>query len=261
MLLDADLKSISKAATTIGDAIEETGRRLAAAGGSPALQDISKYQVLMLWPVTDGVRISRILQFTDARQGYKLDWAAWHRGLNADDQRSVELRELNRARLYFDVRLVPIAAADLQTIHRTVKDKRELARTSLERFSSTHFYSIVANKWNPDVYAPLRERESRRADDARDWYKRVTADPTNIHRSIAQALTLLGLKSTPEAKIKTRNGSVRADVLVERDGGPRSDVLIEVKAFAPENTMPSTITDAVRSTLRKHAVLAGFIQR
>lgn len=150
LLLEDDLKRISQNSSTIGDAIEETGRQLGAAGASPALQDISKYQVVMLWPVTDGLRISRILQFTDARQGYKLDWAAWHRSLNGDDQRSVELRELNRARLYFDVRLVPIAAADLETIFRNSKDKRDLAKTSLERFSSTHFYSIVTNKWNPD---------------------------------------------------------------------------------------------------------------
>jgi hypothetical protein len=261
LLLEGDLKAISKSSSTIGEAIEETGRRLASAGASPALQDISKYQVVMLWPVTDGTRISRILQFTDARQGYKLDWAAWQRSLNADDQRSVELRELNRARLYFDVRLVPIAAADLQTIWRAPKDKREVSKTSLERFSSTHFFSIVSNKWNPDAYASLRERESKRADDAREWYKGVTNDPTNIHRGIANALSLLGIRSTHETKIKTRNGSVRADVLAERDGGPRSEVMIELKAFAPENTMPSTISDAVRGTLRKHAVLAGFIQR
>lgn len=107
----------------------------------------------------------------------------------------------------------------------------------------------------------MRERESKRAEEARDWYKQVTREPTDIHRSIAKALTLLGVKSSHEAKIKTGNGSIRADVLAERDGGSRSEVLIELKAFAPENTMPSTITDAVRSTLRKLAVLAGFIRK
>ena len=155
-LLEPELIAIGKKAKTLGEAIEETGTHLV--GGEPALQDISKYQVVMLWPVTNSTRISRIQQFTDSRQGYKLNWSAWYQSLNGDEQRSSELRELNRARLYFDVRLVPIAAADLQGIFRP-KDREVIPRAGLDRFGKTRFYSIVAGTWNPDNYAPLRERE------------------------------------------------------------------------------------------------------
>jgi hypothetical protein len=258
MLLEPELQEISKKAASIGQAIEEVGRRLTA--GSPVLQDISRYQVFMLWPVTDSTRIARIQQFTDARQGYKLNWSAFFQSLAIEDQRSHELRELNRARLYFDLRLVPIAAADLQGICRR-DDGDEIPKAALGRFSKTHFYSLIKRKWDPDSYAPLRERESQRADDARAWYGRATGDPTRIGKSIAKALTELGVRAFHERKVKTPHGSVRADVLAERDGGPRSEVIIELKAFAPENTRPSSISDAVKSTLRKHAILLGFLKR
>jgi hypothetical protein len=188
MLLEPELQEISKKAASIGQAIEEAGRRLTA--GSPVLQDISRYQVFMLWPVTDSTRIARIQQFTDARQGYKLNWSAFFQSLAIEDQRSHELRELNRARLYFDLRLVPIAAADLQGICRR-DDGDEIPKAALGRFSNTHFYSLIKRKWDPDSYAPLRERESQRADDARAWYGRATGDPTRIGKSIAKALTEL----------------------------------------------------------------------
>ena len=119
----------------------------------------------------------------------------------------------------------------------------------------------IARKWNPNSYAPLRERDSKRADEARIWYEAVTQDPTGIGKSIAKALTQLGLKSFYEKKIQSPHGNVRADVLVERNSGPRSEVIVELKAFAPENTRPSSISDAVGGTLRKHAILAGFIKR
>jgi hypothetical protein len=255
-LLETDLVSISKKAATIGEAIEETGRRLSVDG--QALQDISKYQVMMLWPVTDSTRISRILQFTAARQGYKLDWSAWFRSLNADEQKALELRELNRARLYFDVRLIPIAAADLQGIYRPGDT---IPRAGLDRFGKTHFFSLIAGKWKPEAYAPLRERESQRADAAREWYKSATGDPTGIGKSIAEALRELGISAHHETKLKSPNGSLRADVLAERGGGPRSEVIVELKAFSPQNTRPSSISEAVRATLRKHAIFAGFLKR
>jgi len=257
-LLAPDLAALSKQAKTLGDAIEETGRRLT--DKQPALQDMSKYQVVMLWPVTDSTRISRIQQFTDSRQGYKLNWSAWFQSLNGDEQKSSELRELNRARLYFDVRLIPIAAADLRIIYRPT-DTKEIPRTVLDRFGKTHFYTILSGAWNPESYAPLRERDSKRAVEAREWYETVTQDPTGIGKSIAQALTALGLKSHYEAKLKSPNGSLRADVLVDRGGGLRSEVIVEIKAFAPENTRPSSISEAVRATLRKHAIFAGFLKR
>ena len=98
----------------------------------------------MLWPVTDGLRITRIQQFTDPRQGYKLDWNAWYRQLNSDDQQQLPVREFNRAGLYFDVRLVPIAAADLHPLCRDLDTaKVELGASYLERFKSTHLFSII----------------------------------------------------------------------------------------------------------------------
>jgi hypothetical protein len=71
---------------------------------------------------------------------------------------------------------------------------------------------------------------------------------------------MLGMKSHHEAKLKSPNGSLRADVLCERNGGPRSEVIVELKAFAPEYTRPSSISEAVRATLRKHALFAGFLK-
>lgn len=258
-LLETDLIEISNAAATLGEAIEQTGHRLT--GAEPVLQDISKYQLMLLWPVTDATRIERILRFTDSRQGYKLNWSAWLQSLNVEDQRSIELRQLNRARLYFDVRLVPIAAADLQGIYRP--DAAELMpKAALDRFSKTHFYSLVAGTWNPATYATLRERgESQRADEARLWYQSVTSDPTSIGKSIARALTKLGIRSDHEFKLKSPNGSLRADVLCERNAGIRPEVIVELKAFSPDNTRPSSIAEAVRATLRKHAIFAGFIKR
>ncbi|MDO9383661.1 MAG: hypothetical protein Q7T86_12430 [Hyphomicrobiaceae bacterium] len=257
-LLEPELAQISKTATSIGDAIEQVGNKVS--GNDPTLQDLSKYQVMMLWPVTDSTRISRIQQFTDSRQGYKLNWSAWFQSLNADEQRATELRELNRARLYFDVRLIPIAAADLQAIYKP-NEKDVISRTALDRFSKTHFYSIATGSWNPDNYAPLRERESQRADAARTWYETVTGEPTLIGKSIAKALTGLGMKAHYEAKLRSPHGTLRADVLADRGGGPRSEVIVELKAFAPENTRPSSISEAVRATLRKHALFAGFLRR
>jgi hypothetical protein len=115
-IIDTDLSEISDDSPTIGSAIEKVGDKLSKY--TTSLHDLSTYLVVMLWPVTDGLRITRIQQFSDARQGYKLDWNSYYRQLNADDQRQLPLKEYNRARLYFDMRLVPIAAADLHPLCR-----------------------------------------------------------------------------------------------------------------------------------------------
>ena len=176
-LIQEDLEQVSREADTIGTAIERVGSRLSQHVHS--LHDLSTYQVIMLWPVTDGQRIARVQQFSDARQGYKLDWNAWYRQLNEDDRRQLPLRELNRARLYFDLRLVPIAAADLHPLCKDLEDEKYVLHKSyLDRFQSTHFYSIVNGTWDPTSYKPLRERESDRADAARLWYETVTSTPT-----------------------------------------------------------------------------------
>lgn len=57
-LLAADLGEVGKSAKTLGEAIEQIGKRLATK--MPSLQDMSSHQVIMVWPVTDSTRISRI---------------------------------------------------------------------------------------------------------------------------------------------------------------------------------------------------------
>lgn len=259
-LLDMDLADISSDAPTLGTAIEETGLKLA--NYATTLHDLSTYLVVMLWPVTDGLRITRIQQFTDPRQGYKLDWNAWYRQLNSDDQAGLPLREYNRARLYFDVRLIPIAAADIHPLCRDLdNDSVEPGNSYLERFKNTHFFSVVSGNWSPDTYAPLRERESKRADDARTWYSTVTQQPTALGKRLSKCLDKLGLSSGYEQTISSPHGKVRADILVDRSPIAPSNVIVELKAFSPENTMPSTIASSVLTTLRRHAQFAGFLPR
>lgn len=259
-VLDVDLKEISDDELTLGSAIEVTGVRLAKY--ATTLHDLSTYQVVMLWPITDGLRISRIQQFTDPRSGYKLNWDAWYRQLNSDDQAQLPLREFNKARLYFDVRLVPIAAADLHPLCKNIEsDDVVLGASYLAQLKTTHFYSIVSGNWSPESYAPLRERDSKRAEAAREWYSSVTSKPTQIGRRIAKCLTALGINAAHEQPITSVHGKVRADVLVDRTPLTPANVIVEMKAFSPENTMPSTIAAAVQVTLKRHAQLAGFIQR
>lgn len=216
----------------------------------------------MLWPVTDGLRISRIQQFTDPRQGYKLDWNAWYRQLNTDDQTGLPLREYNRARLYFDIRLVPVAAADIHPLCRNLDDDSVVpGRSYLDRLKSTHFFSIVSGNWSPETYAPLRERESKRADEARKWYQTVTQQPTALGKRLSKCLSELGLSSDYEQTISSPHSKVRADILIDRAPIAPSKVIVELKAFSPENTMPSTIASSVLTTLKRHAQFAGFLPR
>jgi hypothetical protein len=259
-LIREDLAEISREADTIGTAIERVGSRLGQ--HVHALHDLSTYQVIMLWPVTDGQRITRVQQFTDARQGYKLDWNAWYRQLNDDDRRQLPLRELNRARLYFDLRLVPVAAADLHPLCKDLADDNFILHKSyLERFQSTHFFSIVNGSWDPSSYKPLRERESDRAEAARVWYEAVTATPTALGKRLARTFKALGLTADHEQNITSAHGKLRADVLVLRNGVAPQNAIVEMKVFSPANTMPSSICEQVRITLRRHAQFAGFLAR
>lgn len=259
-ILEIDLNEVADNETTIGSAIEVTGVRLAKY--ATTLHDLSTYQVVMLWPVTDDLRISRIQQFTDPRSGYKLNWDAWYRQLNSGDQAQLPLRDYNRARLYFDVRLVPIAAADLHPLCRDLdSDVFDFGASYLSQLKSTYFYSIVSGNWAPESYAPLRERESKRATQARDWYATVTSKPTQLGRRISKCLEAMGLTSGYEQTITSVHGKVRADVLVDRSPIAPANVIVEIKAFSPENTMPSTIASSVQTTLKRHAQFAGFLQR
>jgi len=226
------------------------------------LQDLSRYQVVMLWPVTDGQRIARIAGFTSPRDGYKLDWNAFHRELNDLDRQTLPLSELNRARLYFDVRLVPIAAADLRPLCRHLDEaEMDLPASYLGRLSKAHLVSVISERWDPSTYAPMRERESERASEARAWYPTVTGQPTQLGRRIALALRQLGFDAKHEQDVTSPYATVRADVLVQRPGSQQDKVIVELKAFNPENTMPSAIKDAIRTTLKRHATFGGFLGR
>lgn len=258
-VLNPDLVEVAHSSHSLGEAIELTGERLY--GFNPSLHDLSQYMVVMLWPVCDGLRIQRVQQFTDARQGYKLDWNAWYRDLNNEDKRQLPLQALNRARLYFDLRLVPIAAADLYPLCQELNnDSFRLHRTYLERLGNTHFATILKDQWNPDSYAPLRERESQRATRAKDWYETVTGSPTQLGRRIARALREIGVQAQHEYTVESPHSRVRADVFVTRQPTP-PNVIVELKAFSSANTMPSTISEAIKTTLRRHAQLAGFLPR
>jgi len=259
-ILHDDLREIAARSDTIGAALEAVGARLGNVDAS--LQDLSVHHVIMLWPVTDGQRIAQIQRFTDPRSGYRLDWNTWYRQLNADDQKKLPLHAFNRARLYFDVRLVPIAVADLHLLCRDLEsDTVPIAKTYRERFQNTHFFSIVAGNWNPDTYSPLRERDSERAKEAREWYGSATTNPTGLGRRLAHVLTECGVPAKHEQEVSSSHGTIRADVLAERIGVRQNQVIVELKAFSAENTMPSKIADAVRVTLRRHAQFAGFLQR
>lgn len=260
-VLRENIETAADAAPTLGATIETVGGLLAQPASR--LQDLSKYQVVILWPVTDGLRITRVAGFTNARDGYKLDWNAFYRELNEDDRRTLPLSELNRARLYFDVRLVPIAAADLHKLCRNLGDPDHRPGPSyLSRLKNSHFFSIVSEAWNPATYSPLRERESTRADEARAWYDGGATDhPTQLCRRIATSLTMLGVEAEHERSIKSPFSTVRADIAVDRPDSQQTTCIVELKAFNTEGTRPSSIKDAIRTTLKRHATFAGFLQK
>lgn len=253
-ILRNDIEDIIKRTDTVGMTVQKVGTGLLAY--QPELPDLSNYQVIMLWPVTDGQRIVQVTKFTDVRAGYTLEWNAWYNQFNSEDRRTLPMREYNRARLYFNVRLVPIAAADLMPLCNDV----EPTKTALDRFAETHFVSILRGKWNQDAFSPLRERASARADVARDWYAGITKSPIIVGKGIAKALTKLGFDARPEVEIPSNYNPVRADVLVTEPGSPQQRI-IELKVFAPKNTTTSGVRDAIRMTLKRHARFAGFLSK
>lgn len=161
------------------------------------------------------------------------------------------------------MRLVPIAAADLHPLCDALDDHDfKLHDSYLDRFGKSHFASIVRGTWDPAAYSPLRERESQRSKDARDWYETVTDQPTKLGRRIARCLSAIGIPAAHEQDVKSPHSTVRADILCDRpNSGPKPKVIVEMKAFNAENTMPSKIKAAVRSTLKKHAQLGGYLER
>ena len=64
-----------------------------------------------------------------------------------------------------------------------------------------------------------------------------------------------------EKEISTSHSTVRADVYVETENDTKPKKIVELKAYSAENTMPSTIKEQIKVTLRRHAQLAGFMSR
>lgn len=92
-VVDSDLATIIANSSSIGDALGAVGIKLAAT--TPKLQNLSEYRVIMVWPVVDGTRMQRILQFTRPRDGYQLNWDAWLREINETDRNTLPLHDYN----------------------------------------------------------------------------------------------------------------------------------------------------------------------
>lgn len=259
-ILETDLIEIGMRCNTIGAAIENVGMELS--NNLDDIDNLSEYQVVLMWPVADSVRNQRVLQFSKPREGYKLNWEAWYRELNDEDRAQLPLREFNKTRLYFDLRVIPVKVADLHKLCLNLDDENyRLPISPLNRFKSTHFYLVVSDNWSTYNYNPVRDRESQRSIDARVWYQNVPENSIALGKRIAKVLEACGLDATYEKDISTEFSSVRADVFVRKSGVQKSKLIIEMKVFSSENTKPSSIKDAIKVTLRRHAQLAGFLQR
>ena len=259
-IIDQDIQDIAKNVDTIGATLQAIAERLSCE--LPSLQNLSEYRVSLVWPVSDSLRSQRVLQFTKPRDGYTLNWEAWQTELNDEDRAQLPLRDFNRARLYFDVRVIPVRVADLHHLCMDLDDiSPEFGETYLGRFSRTHLHHIISGSWIEYDFNPVRERDSKRAEEARKWYLTVTNEPTKLGRRLASVLRMLGLSARHEEVINSKFGSVRADVFVEPCEKVNKKQILELKVFAPENTMPSTIKDAIKVTLRRHAQFAGFLPR
>lgn len=259
-IIDTDINDIALDNDTIGSAIEGVGVRLGE--NLESTQNLSEYQVVLLWPVADGLRNQRVMQFAKSREGYRLNWDSFFNELNQEDKTQLPLRELNRARLYFDMRIIPVRVADLHRLCLNLDDDNfKLGKTYLSRFQKTHFYHVISGRWADYAYNPVRERESTRSKEAQDWYSAVTTSPTKLGKRISKILNETGLKSTYEETITSSYSSVRADVYVELENEHKNKIIIELKVFSSENTMPSTIKEQIKITLKRHAQLAGFLQR
>ena len=258
-ILDIDVDNSANVSPTLGGAIRTIGLSLSLHLQSP--MDLSEFQVLMLWPVTDGLRIETMNRFASPRQGYRINWGTFVSQLNPRDRVQLPLSELNKARLYFDVRLVPIAAADLQQVcGGIINPNFKLAKSYLDRFARTHFFTMVSKPDRTATFSTLRERDSQRRIDAETWYDTVTGQSVQIGSSISKALIARGLSAGYERTFDAGFKRVRADAWIERESSPKTK-LVELKAFSPANTRPSDIADAIRVTLTRHAQFAGFLRR
>ncbi len=259
-IIESDLIKIGKKIKTLGETIIKISEIIAEEEEN--LQNISNYQVILLWPVADNARNEKVLQFTYPTEGYKLNWENWYRSLNQADRKNLPLKEYNRARLYFDFRLVPIKAADLHKLCNYIdKDDFSPAKTYLKRLEETHFFLILSDHWTEYVFNTSRNRTSKRTEEAESWYNTITNKPTQVGRRLAKAINLLGYSASYEKDIETKYSKVRADVYVEKGSKLVKNKIVELKLYNSSNTIPSQIKDQIRQTLQKHAQLAGFIQK
>lgn len=259
-ILVEDIQAIARTAHTMGAAILQIGTALG--NHLDSLENLSEYQVILLWPVADAARNQRVTQFSKPRSGYRLNWDSWYSELNDDDKRTLPLRALNRARLYFDMRVVPIRAADLHSLCRNLgSNEVSLSATALERFKNTHFFHIASGNWDIYEYAPMRERDSKRADIAKVWYESITSQSTALGKRLSQILSALNLPATYETTIPSEYSTIRADVFIPSTVTLTKKNIVELKVFSSENTMPSSIKDQIKITLRRHAQFAGFLPR
>lgn len=260
LIIDTVIHEIVFECSTLGSAIENVGNKLAEQMDD--IQDLSQFTVILLWPVSDSVRNQRVMQFSRPRDGYKLDWEAFYRELSLDEKSQLPLEVYNRTRLYFDMRIIPFRAADLHRLCSNLDlDVLPLGKTYLTRFGNTHFFHIVSENWDSYSYNPVRERESDRSKEASDWYKTITTQPTKIGKRIALILRNLTLDAAHEQDIATEFSTVRADVFINNSMVNKKKYIVELKVFSAENTMPSTIKEQIKTTLRKHALLAGFMKK
>jgi hypothetical protein len=259
-ILRADLDDICQREATIGKAIEEIG--LSIGGSDYPLQDLSEYQVIMLWPVVDGIGIERVKNFANPIEGYTLNWSNWYNSLNTEDRKQLPLKEYNQARLYFDFRVVPIPVADLHCICAKLDDANFIPGKSYRsQFGTTHYYTVLSGSRDERKFGTLFARESKRAEQAKQWYKGVTNKSVPVGKRLALCLTEMGHLSKHEQEVRTKHAHVTADVLSAREGVHQSKAITELKVFSPQNMTPSQIRDEIRATLRKYAQLAGYLPR
>ena len=110
-----------------------------------------------------------------------------------------------------------------------------------------------------DSFTALRILDSNRSKDAKEWYESVTTEPTKLGKRIAKILRELGLNATHETLIQSPSSQVRADVFIDRPAHQKRKVILELKAYNTVNTNPSGIRNAIRTTFKRHARFAGFL--
>jgi len=252
-ILTEDLFAVSIECDTLGSAIESIGVK--ARSINSELPDLSEYIVVILWPVTNSHRCALVNHFSDNRNGYLLDWNAWFNSLNKDDRARYDVHQLNRTRLYFNFRLIPIPAASIQHLCNSLEeDQTVFSKSHLVTFRQSHFYSIVDNSWKPERYVPIQIGDSKRAHEAATWYSGITTKPTQLGNRLAQVLKSCGKDAQHEFTLRARHSTIRTDIHV----GGHPKFLIELKVFSQYNTTSSRIANAVGTTLRKYAQFAGF---